>query len=150
MSQECYMNVKVLLIFCDTSVTVQPRLTFADAPSEGPVPTQKRTKGKIIVHFKPLFQQSQYISRACPSRFKSKLYRPTVAPVHLLLQSTRMSKPGQTPPRGLHLMLMQKPAGDTAAISVTVPSSFATLFILVLQRDTRLTFSFEVKESASD
>ena len=63
------MNVKVLLIFCDTSVTVQPRLTFADAPSEGPVPTQKRTKRKIIAHCKPLFQQTQHFRRACPSRF---------------------------------------------------------------------------------
>ena len=62
------MNVKVLLIFCDTSVTVQPSLTFADAPSEGPVPTQKRTNGKIIAHFKPLFQQNQHFHRACPLR----------------------------------------------------------------------------------
>ena len=64
------MNVKVLLIFCDTSVTVQPRLTFADAPSEGPVPTQKRTKGKIIAHFKPLFQQNQHFHRAWPLRLR--------------------------------------------------------------------------------
>ena len=67
------MNVKVLLIFCDTSVTVQSRLTFADAPSEGPVPTQKRTKGKIIIHFKPLFQQNQHFHRACPSRLRESL-----------------------------------------------------------------------------
>ena len=64
------MNVKVLLIFCDTSVTVQPRLTFADAPSEGTVPTQKRTERKIIGYFKPFFQQNQHFRRACPSRLR--------------------------------------------------------------------------------
>ena len=52
------MNVKVLLIFCDTSVTVQPSLTFADAPSEGPVPTQKRTKGKITAHSSRFFNKT--------------------------------------------------------------------------------------------
>ena len=45
------MNVKVLLIFCDTSATVQPRLTFADARLKGLSPHEKRRNEIIIVYY---------------------------------------------------------------------------------------------------
>ena len=52
------MYVKVLLLFRNTNVTVQPRLTFTPTSFEGPVPTEERIKVRIIDYNRPFLKKT--------------------------------------------------------------------------------------------